>query len=66
MKESSVSDILNSTRSRRFFIFQSEDSTNAIVDTVYWIIKSQTSPAILTDKPYKANFNSSYYKNVHL
>ena len=38
-----------------FLIFQSEVGTDTkIVDTVFLIIKSQTSPGILKDKPYNA------------
>ena len=42
-----------------FFYFKSEVGTNAIADTVYSIIKSQTLPEILTDKPYNAKGQTS-------
>ena len=46
-----------------FFIFQSKVGTNTIiVDTVKLIIKSQTSPGILTDKPDNARGQTSILK----
>ena len=71
IKESFVSDIFNSTQSRSFFLFFNLNliqkvSTNVIVDTMYRIINSKTSPGILTDKPYNAKGQASIHHTIKM